>query len=641
MSLSTAILESVNVNGFLNVLYDTSFNGNLLIKSTTNSTSSTTGALVVKGGGGFNGNVNINGNIFTTSIGVNKTTIKGGYGLDVSGSINISGNVTTVLPLTTASDNQQVVISSATSSVGGALTYDIDMWYNPASNLFKVSNIVVNQTTLTSGCVLDVSGNVRTNSSLYATSIGVNKTSVTALYVLDINGSVIVNSVNNLYNKLLVLLDQTGTGDPLLTATNFYGFGINSGLLRYQVASGGAHVFFGGTTEYMRITNTGVGIGIGTTPSYALDVNGSMRLNYAGIVANKLITLYDLNPGDPVVSATNFCGFGSNSYILRYQVPTGYNHVFYGAANEYMRLDSNGNLGIGTTPSYKLDVSGTIRSSTQIICGPFTNGSVVLNVGTSTQAGFIDFRIGATRYGYIGYLATTTNYLAMQVENGYLGYECNGILKAVTFSASSDYRLKNNIQPLKTNTIVDLLNPVEYDLSGGKHDMGFLAHEVQEVFPFLVQGEKDGKDMQSINYTGFIPLLVKEVQDLKKENKILKENKLKQVDIINSLAIPIQTFSNIYASITLPAGIWNICYNLYCSYSGNQVKIYTAIGKSISELVCETSGYSGLGNDISTILTYTLELIEETVINGYAFYIGESQNVVTIPEKSYFQAIRM
>jgi flagellar biosynthesis chaperone FliJ len=52
--------------------------------------------------------------------------------------------------------------------------------------------------------------------------------------------------------------------------------------------------------------------------------------------------------------------------------------------------------------------------------------------------------------------------------------------------------------------------------------MGFFAHEVQEIFPFLVTGEKDGEHMQSMNYNGFIALLVKEVQDLKKENTSLK-----------------------------------------------------------------------------------------------------------------------
>jgi hypothetical protein len=53
--------------------------------------------------------------------------------------------------------------------------------------------------------------------------------------------------------------------------------------------------------------------------------------------------------------------------------------------------------------------------------------------------------------------------------------------------------------------------------------MGFIAHEVQDLFPFLVTGVKDGSEIQTLNYNGFIALLVKEVQDLKKENIRLKE----------------------------------------------------------------------------------------------------------------------
>ena len=52
--------------------------------------------------------------------------------------------------------------------------------------------------------------------------------------------------------------------------------------------------------------------------------------------------------------------------------------------------------------------------------------------------------------------------------------------------------------------------------------MGFIAHELQEHFPFLVNGEKDGKDYQSVNYLGLIGLLVKELQELKKKIKELQ-----------------------------------------------------------------------------------------------------------------------
>jgi ABC-type Fe3+-citrate transport system substrate-binding protein len=52
-------------------------------------------------------------------------------------------------------------------------------------------------------------------------------------------------------------------------------------------------------------------------------------------------------------------------------------------------------------------------------------------------------------------------------------------------------------------------------MKNGTHDMGFIAHEVQEIFPFLVSGEKDGDVYQSLNYNGLIALLVKEIKTMK------------------------------------------------------------------------------------------------------------------------------
>ena len=45
--------------------------------------------------------------------------------------------------------------------------------------------------------------------------------------------------------------------------------------------------------------------------------------------------------------------------------------------------------------------------------------------------------------------------------------------------------------------------------------MGFIAHELQEHFPYLVYGTKDADEYQSVNYTGLIGILVKEIQELK------------------------------------------------------------------------------------------------------------------------------
>jgi hypothetical protein len=77
------------------------------------------------------------------------------------------------------------------------------------------------------------------------------------------------------------------------------------------------------------------------------------------------------------------------------------------------------------------------------------------------------------------------------------------------------------VQPI-TNSSVDPLNPVSYyNILSNKTDLGFIAHEVQPYFPMLVNGEKNGVNYQSINYTGLIPVLVAEIKDLKSQVKIL------------------------------------------------------------------------------------------------------------------------
>ena len=51
--------------------------------------------------------------------------------------------------------------------------------------------------------------------------------------------------------------------------------------------------------------------------------------------------------------------------------------------------------------------------------------------------------------------------------------------------------------------------------SNGQHQYGFLAQDVREVYPDLVYEDEDG--MLSIDYTGFIPLLVDAVQGLREK----------------------------------------------------------------------------------------------------------------------------
>ena len=104
----------------------------------------------------------------------------------------------------------------------------------------------------------------------------------------------------------------------------------------------------------------------------------------------------------------------------------------------------------------------------------------------------------------------------------------SNIITGLSFNATSDYRIKSNIQQIE-NTI-DILKPIKYfNIKTQKFDIGFLAHELQEHYPYLVSGNKDEVDengepvYQSINYIGLIGILVKEIQNMKTEIKYLRE----------------------------------------------------------------------------------------------------------------------
>ena len=95
----------------------------------------------------------------------------------------------------------------------------------------------------------------------------------------------------------------------------------------------------------------------------------------------------------------------------------------------------------------------------------------------------------------------------------------------ITSSTPSDYRIKDIIEPLNASYSVDTLKPVKYfNKKSEKTEIGFLAHEVQQSFPCLVTGEKDGQDLQTLNYIGLIGVLVQEIQQLKADVKQLKDN---------------------------------------------------------------------------------------------------------------------
>jgi hypothetical protein len=99
---------------------------------------------------------------------------------------------------------------------------------------------------------------------------------------------------------------------------------------------------------------------------------------------------------------------------------------------------------------------------------------------------------------------------------------CLGAANVSGTYLTSDYRIKENVTGLNETDTVDSLIPIQYNNSlSGNHEFGLLAHELQAIYPYLVNGEKNGDEYQRVNYNGLIGVLVKEIQDLKQRLAVL------------------------------------------------------------------------------------------------------------------------
>jgi predicted acyltransferase (DUF342 family) len=174
-------------------------------------------------------------------------------------------------------------------------------------------------------------------------------------------------------------------------------------------------------------------------------------------------------------------------------------------------LSLNNTLFVGGDLSVnrRLFVSGdaSLNGNVYIVNNTVLNGDVSFN-----KRLFVGGDVSFNKRLYVGYDSSI---------NGNLTVTLN--VTAQSFNATSDYRIKDFTKELNTNHIVDNIRPIEYvNTILNKKDLGILAHELQEIYPFLVTGEKDGKELQTVNYNGIIALLVNEVKNLKKEFKIIK-----------------------------------------------------------------------------------------------------------------------
>ena len=287
------------------------------------------------------------------------------------------------------------------------------------------------------------------------------------------------------------------------TAVEFYSGGTQSGGI--QTNGGGMGISGGSGENRMFLPTTAQAhVGIGTTDF----PTGMASSSYS-----------QLKIGGSVISVSG-TGDGHATFFS--------NNAYVGASNN-MYLDAGGAASAiqqtqGKISFTTFDGSGgsadaqwsftnamTINASRQICFGTAqaldsSNATCGFTPNSNTGAEMIVGRPSSF---------TGTGNTLLHYHNGsYIG-GVNTSTSATSFLTSSDYRLKENIKPLENGlSRVINLNPVKFDWKlNSESSEGFIAHEVQAIFPEAISGEKDDERMQGMDYGRITPLLVKAIQE--------------------------------------------------------------------------------------------------------------------------------
>jgi hypothetical protein len=207
---------------------------------------------------------------------------------------------------------------------------------------------------------------------------------------------------------------------------------------------------------------------------------------------------------------------GYNTFLgdyAGYLVTTGTKHLILG------KFDGNSSgLDIRTASNYIVlaDGDGNLR-------GIFTNDGSFL-VGTTALNSVSNYfsydnGSGIVRTGHVSGTASGTAYSVFAYNGGAIGSITQSGTTAVLYNVTSDQRLKENISDADSaSELIDSLQVRKFDWKTDQTHQryGFVAQELVTVVPEAVHQPADSEEMMAVDYSKLVPMLVKEIQSLRK-----------------------------------------------------------------------------------------------------------------------------
>jgi hypothetical protein len=265
------------------------------------------------------------------------------------------------------------------------------------------------------------------------------------------------------------------------------GFFLNSnstGLLNTLAVGTGENLAFNtGASERMRIDSSG-NVGIGTSSPSTYVSNGGLAIFGLFGTSSKAMTIYN-----------NSGANASNVARIDFKLNNTFSNQSTSAAIYGINPNAAGNNGgalVFATSSDGTDTNPSERARID------SNGRMQLNTTSNKYSALLTLVKGVNSYNLTSSVTGTANSGHMVFENN--NADAVGTIftsgSNTAYNTSSDYRLKEDIAPM-TGALakVALLKPCIYKWKvDGSDGQGFIAHELAEVCPDAVTGDKDAVD---------------------------------------------------------------------------------------------------------------------------------------------------
>ncbi len=295
-----------------------------------------------------------------------------------------------------------------------------------------------------------------------------------------------------------------------------------------------------GGTERLRIDPSGK-VGLGTnSPSTMLNIQNGNSIGSGDPGNNTLPGIYLYNNNAASTTAHSIMtirtnGNGGGNPFLSYDINgiRGYSMGIDNADSDKFKIIPNWGFSNVNTPMLTIDGDlrvgiGTASPMRRLHVQSSDNTSVYVESTTSDNNGMMILNAVTSSFWANGY----HEFIMFQNSGNTIGQIMAPNGSSVSYATTSDYRLKKDLRSFRG---LDLINRLKtYDFAWKIDDSrmyGFMAHEIQDVLPYLVNGQKDAMDTngkivpQTVDYSKLTPILVKAIQEQDETINTLKKDK--------------------------------------------------------------------------------------------------------------------